>query len=348
MKAHGFILQATYHVVSESDGRRAPVVHIYGRLEDGGTFLVRDFRQRPHFHVRAADAGRVLTLGAPKPQASNKQTFDGAPVCRLEVETPPDVPGLRDRLHAAGIDTFEADVRFSVRYLIERGIKGGCEIEGETAPGTGVTWVFDNPQLRPANVQIEPRVLSFDIETAGKTERLLAVALYGPGVDEVLIVDGSHRAMAENAIGFANERAALDAFCARIAALDPDVLTGWNIVDFDLSVLQRIAARLRHPMNLGRDPGAMRIRKAEGYFGSGHAAIPGRLVLDGIDLLRGAFVRMDDYSLDAVAREVLGEGKAIAGDVRDRIGEIIHNYRHDLVAFARYARTDARLAFDIV
>jgi DNA polymerase-2 len=347
-KARGFILQASYHVVSESGGRRTPVVHLYGRLENGETFLVRDSRQRPHFYVRALDAGRVLALGAREPQTTNKQTFEGAPVCRLEVETPPDVPVLRDRLHAAGIDTFEADVRFAVRYLIERGIKGGCEIEREAAPGTGVTWVFDNPQLRPADVQIEPRVLSFDIETAGKAERLLAIALYGRGVDEVLIVDGSHRAMPENAVAFANERAALDAFCARIAALDPDVLTGWNIVDFDLSVLQRIAERLRHPLNLGRDPGALRIRKAEGYFGSGQAAIRGRLVLDGIDLLRGAFVRMDDYSLDAVAREVLGEGKAIAGDVRDRIGEIIHNYRHDLVAFARYARTDARLAFDIV
>lgn len=348
MKARGFILQASYRVVSEPDGRRVPVVHIYGRLEDGGTFLVRDSRQRPHFSIRKADAGRARAIGAPEPQATDKQTFDGAAVCRLEVETPSDVPGLRDRLHAAGIETFEADVRFAVRYLIERGIKGGCEIEGEAAPEGGITWVFDNPQLRPADVQIEPRVLSFDIETDAKGERLLAIALYGPGVDEVLIVDGSPRAMPENAIGCANERAALDAFCARIAELDPDVLTGWNIVDFDLSVLQRIATRLRHPFNLGRDPGVLRIRKAEGYFGSGNAAIPGRLVLDGIDLLRGAFVRMDDYSLDAVAREVLGEGKAVAGDVRDRIGEIIHNYRHDLAAFARYARTDARLAFDIV
>ena len=92
----------------------------------------------------------------------------------------------------------------------------------------------------------------------------------------------------------------------------------------------------------------MRIRKAEGYFGSGQARIPGRLVLDGIDLLRGAFIRMEDYSLDAVAREVLGEGKAVAGDVRDRIGEILDNYERDLAAFAVYARTDARLAFDIV
>ena len=71
-------------------------------------------------------------------------------------------------------------------------------------------------------------------------------------------------------------------------------------------------------------------------------------MLDGIDLLRGAFVRMDDYSLDAVAREVLGEGKAVAGDARDRIAEIIHNYKHDLAAFALYARTDARLAYQIV
>jgi DNA polymerase-2 len=145
-----------------------------------------------------------------------------------------------------------------------------------------------------------------------------------------------------------DERAALDLFCARVDELDPDVLTGWNVIDFDLTVLQRIAARLNHPLLLGRDPGALRLRKAEGYFGSGQASIPGRLVLDGIDLLRGAFVRMDEYSLDAVAREVLGEGKAVAGDVGDRIGEILDNYRRDLDAFALYARTDARLAYQIL
>ena len=34
--------------------------------------------------------------------------------------------------------------------------------------------------------------------------------------------------------------------------------------------------------------------------------------------------------------------------MRDRIAEIQHNYAHDLPAFALYARTDARLAFQIV
>jgi DNA polymerase-2 len=344
----GFILQASYRVVSAPSGGRAPIVHLYGQLENGGTFLVRDDRQRPHFYIRAADAERARALRSPEPKPIDKRAFDGAPVSRIDVEVPPDVPPLRDRLHAAGIETFEADVRFAARYLIERGIRGGCEIEGAAVAGNGITWVFENPALRPAEVEVEPRVLSFDIETDAKGKRLLAISMYAPGVDEVLIVDSSDRAMPENATRSEDEIAALEAFCARVRTFDPDVLTGWNTIDFDLTALQKIAARVRHPLNLGRDSGAIRIRKAEGYFGSGQASVPGRVVLDGIDLLRGAFVRMDDYSLDAVGREVLGEGKAVVGDVRDRIGEIIHNYRYDLPAFALYARTDARLAYQIV
>src|SRR5882762_5754848 len=344
---HGVILQASYRIVTRQGGRRVPVVHLYGRLEDGRTFLVRDDRQQPHFYVHTADAARVHGAEAPAP--SSKCDFSGAPVSRVGVTIPSDVPALRDRLHANGIDTFEADVRFPVRYLIERGIKGACVIEGTGFPGAdagvGVSLIFDNPQLRPAQVKVEPRVLSFDIETDPKAERLLAISLYGTNLDEVLIVDGSGRAMPHKATRCADERAALTAFCDRVREFDPDVITGWNTIDFDFTVLQRIANRLRHPFALGRDSGELRIRRAEGYFGSGQATIPGRLVLDGIDLLRGAFVRMEDYSLDAVAREVLGEGKAIKSDARDRLGEIIHYYRHDLPAFALCARTDARLPY---
>lgn len=347
----GFILQASYRVVTRPGGLRVPVVHVYGRLEDGSTFLVRDDRQRPHFYIRAADARRARALRMPQPVQVDKRTFDGSPVCRIEAQVPGDVPALRDRLHEAGIETFEADVRFAVRYLIERGIKGACEIAAplETPGHAGVDRVFDNPELRPATLlHIAPRVLAFDIETDPKAERLLAISLYGPDCDEVLIVDSSGRPMPERATRCADEHAALEMFCERVRRLDPDVLTGWNTVDFDLTVLQRIAARVGHPLELGRDAGALRVRKPEGYFGSGQASVPGRLVLDGIDLLRGAFVRMEDHSLDAVAREVLGEGKVLQGDARDRMAEIAHNYRHDLAAFARYARTDARLAFEIV
>jgi DNA polymerase-2 len=344
--ARGFVLQATYRITGGED--RVPVVYLYGRLENGSTFRVRDDRRRPYFYIRSEDADRAAHSGGPASRPTDRKTFEGFSVARIEVAAPPDVPPLRDRLHAADIDTFEADVRFASRYLIERGIKGGCEITGDAKQGERISWLFDNPTLKAARVEIEPRVLSFDIETDPSGSKLLAISLYANAVDEVLIVDPTNRPMPEHAVRCADEKAALDLFCERVRAFDPDVLTGWNTIDFDLTALQRIAARVRHPFELGRDAGAMKLRKAEGYFGSGQANVPGRLVLDGIDLLRGAFVRMDDYSLDAVAREVLGEGKAIAGNVRDRIGEIQHNFAHDLPAFALYARTDARLAFEIV
>src|SRR3954465_12675216 len=101
----GFILQASYRVLN-----RRPVVHLYGRLADGGTFLVRDDQQHPHFYVRASDAERARTLGARSQQPLEKRTFDGESVVRIETQIPGDVPGLRDRLHDVGIDTFEADV----------------------------------------------------------------------------------------------------------------------------------------------------------------------------------------------------------------------------------------------
>ena len=343
----GFILQASYRVSSQSAGARVPVIHLYGRSSDGRTFLVRDDRQRPHFYIRTRDAERARTLRIESVE-SDWSNFADEPVSRIQVDVPTDVPEVRDRLHRAGIDTFEADVRFATRYLIERGIKGGCEIVGESRAGDGVDLIFDNPELRPATVKIEPGVFSFDIEVDPDGERLLAISMYAPDLDEVLIVDELDRAIPEKAIRCENERVAIERFCQRIRDLDPDVITGWNIIDFDLSVLQRIAARVRLPFEIGRDPGAMRLRKPEGYFGSGQASVPGRLVLDGIDLLRGAFVRMDDYSLDSVARDVLGEGKAVQGVVQDRLAEILHNYREDLPAFALYARTDARLAYQIV
>src|SRR6266702_1709883 len=196
VRTRGVILQASYRVVTQPGGRRVPVVHLYGRLEDGGTFLVRDDRQQPHFYIRASDARRALDAGANEPQPTVKQAFDGSPVSQIGVPIPADVPAMRDRLHSHGIDTFEADVRFPIRYLIQRGIKGACEIEGTPVPTDArVSVAFDNPVLRPAQLKVEPRVLSFDIETDPKAERLLAISLYGAQLDEVLIVDGSGREM---------------------------------------------------------------------------------------------------------------------------------------------------------
>jgi DNA polymerase-2 len=337
----GFILEPTYRV---EDGR--PVVHLYGRLEDGRSFLVRDGRERPHFYVEALDASRARDLGARFIIPSDKLTLAGKPVARVDVAVPGDVPPLRERLTRAGIACHEADVRFAMRYLIERGVRGALAITGAARDVAGVGAVFDEPEVAPADWTPALRVLSFDLETDPRAERLLSIGLFGCGASEVLLLTPRGWSCPPGAAAFASERELIAGFCRRVRELDPDVLTGWNVVDFDLTVLARVAARVGAPLELGRGPGGVRLRASASSRNARQASVPGRVVLDGIALLRGAFVRQDDYSLDAVAREVLGEGKTLAG--HGRAEEILRLFKQDRAHLVEYNRTDARLALAIL
>ncbi len=90
----GFVLQPTYRIES---GR--PVVLLYGKLKGGGSFLVRDDRQRPCFWVRKEDAPAARLQGAfVREEDPPRRTFAGEPVVSVEVAVPSDVPALRDRL----------------------------------------------------------------------------------------------------------------------------------------------------------------------------------------------------------------------------------------------------------
>lgn len=109
----GFILQSTYRIEAAR-----PVVTIYGTLEAGGSFLIRDTRQIPAFYLHAADANGARRLGATVCELEPPwETLSGEPALRIEVPIPQDVPALREKLAAHGIGSFESDVPFASRYL---------------------------------------------------------------------------------------------------------------------------------------------------------------------------------------------------------------------------------------
>jgi len=349
-EAVGFILQPTYRI----EGGRA-VVHLFGCLDSGEPFLVRDDREVPHFFIRGEDGPAAARLGARPLAPTGKVNPRGEPLLRAEVAVPPDTPAIRDRLVGAGIPCFEADVRFALRYLIDRGIKSSLRIRGPARRIEDGTLLFDNPELAPACFRPRLSVLSFDIETDPRARRLLSIALYGRGrggeVAEVLLFAPQDWSCPETATCLRSEAELLATFCARVRHIDPDVLTGWNVVDFDLTVLERLGQRWGVPLDLGRlepgrGPGRLRLLPSRSPRRTSDAQIPGRLVLDGIELLRGAFVRMDEYSLDFVAREVLGEGKTVGG--HGRAGEILRLFKEDRPQLVEYNLTDARLALEVL
>jgi DNA polymerase-2 len=137
-------------------------------------------------------------------------------------------------------------------------------------------------------------------------------------------------------------------FCDRIAQWDPDIVTGWNVIDFDFEV---IARRIKHhglPFQLGRsDTPAAFLAGEKGRF---HTMIlPGRQVLDAVRLVRAAPERFSDYSLETVARTLLGRGKILDFEENESRPEIITRlYNQDPVSLCSYCMEDARLVIEIL
>jgi len=375
VSVRGFILHPTYRLEA---GR--PVVHLFGRLEDGQSFLVRDRRLVPYFFVRTDDSEAARAPGAVRQTPTSLRTMRGDEVTRVEVDTPDQTPPLRDGLQRAGLPVFEADVRFAMRYLIDRGIRGALEIgspragqdpapAGDGHPPFRVDVLFDDPVVRPATYRPGPdllRVLSIDLETDPRGEEIYSAALAGPGIDEVLLAlpqEQVTRALhggepSGRTIACDDEKGLLRALFARMKEIDFDVLTGWNVIDFDLDVLVARARRFNLPFEVGRAPGAARVIRERAFWGRSRADITGRVVLDGIDLLKSSFVRLEDYRLDTAARAILGEGKVVLGSgggtggapdmARERAEAITRAFREDLPRFVSYNLADARLALAIL
>lgn len=333
----GFVLQPTYRIVG---GR--PEIHLYGTLENGESFLVVDDRARPYFFVPAARAAAVTAPGV-QVDATDLRALDDTPVSRVSVTVPSDVPPLRQRLASAGVTCYEADLRFAYTYLRDRGLHGSIEIEGAWQPEGRIRRVYRNPHIAPADYAPSLRVLSLDIETDERATSLYAIALAGLGADRVLIVGPGPLRGAEC---FPDEQALLRRFFVLLDEIDPDVLTGWNVVDFDLTVLQRLCRRHGIPFRLGRTDDEMTIQRDQGFTREARASVPGRMVLDGLALLRSAFIRLDDYKLETAAQAFLGKGKLMTGEGRGReITEAFHRDRQKLVD---YNQRDADLVLEIL
>jgi len=143
----------------------------------------------------------------------------------------------------------------------------------------------------------------------------------------------------------ADQEAVLQAFLDWLADYDPDVLIGWNVVNFDTWDLQRVAAKLGRRLVLGRDRRAVHWRELDDDGERRTAQCPGRVILDGIELLRAAFYRFESFALDNVARELLGEGKLLHGSGRgEEIGRL---FQQDKTRLADYNLKDCELVSEI-
>ena len=258
------------------------------------------------------------------------ETREGAAVDAVYFTTQRAMLSEAHQVRAAGGMTLEADLKPTNRFLMERFINGAVAFTGAARTEAGVTLML-NPKVAPSDFTPRLRTLSLDIETDGWDGPVLSVALAGEGFERVWVSD---------------EREVIESAFAAIREFDPDALLGWNVVDFDLRVLELRASALGIPFSVGRRGGPARVLLGETPSSVSIARVPGRVVLDGVATLRNASWAFERYSLEHVAQKLLGRGKQREMHL-DALAEIRRMYREDRSALAAYNLEDARLAKDI-
>ena len=206
-----------------------------------------------------------------------------------------------------------------------------------------------NPRLKPADYRPALRCISVDIETAYSGEQLYSIGLVAERERLVMMVGGPgepHGDRPDHLLFYPDEKSLLVAFFDWIDAYDPDVLIGWNVVNFDLRFLQQVCERVGLKLRLGRGGEEISWRKARESNDRYFASIAGRVVLDGIELMRSATYSFENFSLDHVARKLLDRGKLV-DDVDQRGEEISRLFQQDKVALAAYNLEDCKLVWDI-
>ena len=278
--------------------------------------------------------------------------FDGNPVSAIYFKSQRQLFAARNRLSNKQFHLLEADIKPTDRFLMERFLNGAAMVQGRAKGATGY---LDIEQARLTPVQARPnlKAVSLDIETDMAASQLYSIALYsdehgivlmrGRGQDELIVESDTDSLSLQF---FESQKRLLEALVKTLAAIDPDVVMGWNVVNFDLRCLQEFADAHKVALNLGRNSEPVYWRQSRDGNDRYYALVPGRVVLDGIDLMRTAAYQFENFSLEYVSRQLLDRGKLI-DDVDQRGAEISELFHTDKSALARYNLADCRLVWDI-
>lgn len=259
----------------------------------------------------------------------------------------------RDVLAGQGIICREVDIRPTDRYLMERFIYGSACLSGALQPAAEYPFFqLQDGRLKPGTGEPLPplKLLSLDIETSfprrGEPDRLFCVGLYAPGYQRVLMVGSADDNSADESLRFyPDEAQLLQALLSEIAAFDPDVIIGWNLIQFDFAFLRNKYLEHGIAFTIGRDGSELSWRQAANNSDRIYLHIAGRVVLDGIDLLRNATFQFESFALNDVAQHFLQDQKLLHGEQRG--DDIERLFISDKTALAEYNLKDCELVWRI-
>jgi len=309
--------------VEYSNSPDGPIIHIFGRDRQGKATRLDVTGFKPYLYVPADQADSIpLPPQATLETGTSYRSIRNEPLRRLYTQRPGDVRDVREHYRH-----FEADIPFATRFMIDTGLTGGVCVPQESVDYHEIAVAEVDAPARTCIIDIEcedergfpdPQrdkitcICCYDSFDGDYTTFLLENGLPGEIADKVNeggLKNGCFRKDIHTICPYADETEMLRAFAAYIIARDPDVLSGWNFVDFDMPYITGRMEKLGlRSDTLARIPGQTE-----------RNALRGRVLFD----LLTAYKKMhlsqkESYRLDAIAMEELGEQKVrYTGTVSD-------------------------------
>lgn len=346
---HFYPYSLTYKVTDNK-----PSVYLFGKTDCGEQCCCIDPHFQPYFYVIPKEEKnleylqqKIVPLAVEK-HGKSITPFKVVPIQRhyqgikqkvLQVFTniPSDVPPLREAIASLSeASVHEADILFTRRYCIDKGIIPLTELEIHAEPfeqkeqetkqeteqkkeqkAEQKTKVpcFTITSLKPKGEKVaDSKILAFDIETYWPKgtgydpakNPILTVAFYGDDFQKVLC--WKQWKTKHPYIEFVNDEAELlRRFVAIIEEYQPDILCGYYSDGFDFPYLVQRAQKHNIHLNLGLDYSPVSLEKTRET-----AEITGIVHLDLLKFIRNVLrttLETDSYDLNAVAAELIGEKK---------------------------------------
>lgn len=284
------LLDNTYEIVGKE-----PWIILWCKNEKGEPIVIVDRSFRPYFYVLPEQENeekicelikRIYGLSKPRSPIISvdivEKKYFGRPVKALKVTTliPEAVREYREEVKELPYvkEVLEADVRFSLRYLIDKDLKPfrwyTADVEEANLPGYRVSktyFLIGNIEEAPGTVTLRDlSIMAIDIEVYN------AYGTPNPSRDPIIIIgvmdkDGPIQFVSQDK----NDKELLIKFSEHVRSKDPDVIVGYNSNQFDWPYLVQRSSTHGITIDIGR-----RVNSPPTTSVLGHISIPGRLSLD--------------------------------------------------------------------
>jgi len=288
---------------------------------------------------------------------------------------------------------FECNVPFVLRYMIDRGITGACwlnlpkdtfvirkSLQRKTHCQVEVDVFFDDVVVLKECSKIAPlRILSIDIECQGRkghfpeAERDPVIQIanvlttYGrpdvPNIQAVFTLKSCNKIVGAEVISSSREEEMLMKWKEFLQECDPDIITGYNVQNFDIPYLldrgqtlskknKALKQYLGSFFHWGRIENMATTKKETMFSSSAYGrrtnietAIHGRVIFDMLPYMQRNH-KLSSYTLNSVCAEFLGKQKE---DVHySIISDLQNGSDEDRHRLAVYCLKDALLPYQLM